>query len=58
MRVVIILLILIAVCWSLTRAFAKRGIKSLQTLFSALTLIFAVVCTYILFLSVIQGHSL
>ncbi|HEY3488011.1 MAG TPA: hypothetical protein VGL10_08090 [Gammaproteobacteria bacterium] len=59
MRVVLVLLVLIIGCVYLARfVFAKRGIKTLQTLFSVLALVLGIVCAYILFLSIIQGNSL
>jgi hypothetical protein len=58
MRVVLTLLVLIAFALLARFFFAKQGIKLLKTLFSVLALVLGVVCAYILFLSIIQGHSL
>jgi hypothetical protein len=58
MRVVLVLLVLIALSLLARFVFAKQGVKLLQTLFSILALVFGVICAYILFLSIIQGHSL
>jgi hypothetical protein len=58
MRVVLVLLALIALCLLARFVFSKQGIKFLKNLFSLLALMLGVVCAYILFLSIIQGHSL
>lgn len=58
MRVVLVLFVLIALALLARYVFAKQGIKLLQNLFSILALVLGVVCAYILFLSIIQGHSL
>ncbi len=58
MRVVLILFLLIAFCLLARFVFAKQGVKLLKNLFSVLTLVLGVLCAYILFLSIIQGHSL
>lgn len=58
MRVVLVLLALIALSLLARFVFAKQGVKLLQNLFSILALVLGIVCVYILFLSIIQGHSL
>jgi hypothetical protein len=58
MRVVLILLVLIAFCLLARFMFSKQGAMLLKNLFSILALVLGVVCAYILFISVIQGHSL
>jgi hypothetical protein len=58
MRTVLVLLALIALCLLARFVFAKQGVKLLKNLFSILALVLGVVCVYILFLSIIQGHSL
>lgn len=58
MRVVLVLLVLIALALLARFVFAKQGVKLLKNLFSALALVLGVVCAYILFLAIIQGHSL
>jgi hypothetical protein len=58
MRVVLVLLVLIAFCLLARFVFSRQGIKLLKNLFSILALVLGVVCVYILFLSIIQGHSL
>jgi predicted permease len=58
MRVVLVLFALIALALLARFVFAKQGARLLQTLFSILALVLGVICAYILFLSIIQGHSL
>jgi hypothetical protein len=58
MRVVLILIVLVALSLLARFVFAKQGVQLLKNLFSVLALVLGVVCAYILFLSVIQGHSL
>lgn len=58
MRVVLALLVLIALSLLARFAFAKQGAKFLQNLFSIVALVLGVICAYILFLAIIQGHSL
>jgi hypothetical protein len=58
MRVVLVLFVLIVFCLLARFLFAKQGIKLLKNLFSIVALVLGVVCAYILFLSIIQGHSL
>jgi hypothetical protein len=58
MRVVLVLLALIAFSLLARSAAAKQGVSLLKNFFSLLTLVLGVVCAYILFLAIIQGHSL
>ena len=58
MRVVLVLLVLIALSLLARFVFAKQGVTLLKNLFSAVALALGVIWAYILFLSVIQGHSL
>lgn len=58
MRVVLLLFVLIALALLARFVFAKQGVVILKNLFSVLALVLGVVCAYILFLSIIQGHSL
>jgi hypothetical protein len=58
MRVVLLLFVLIALCLLARFVFSRKGIALLKNLFSVLALVLGVICAYILFLSIIQGHSL
>jgi hypothetical protein len=58
MRVVLVLLVLITLALLARFVFAKQGVKVLEILCSVLALVFGVICAYIVFLAVIQGHSL
>ncbi|HEX5055980.1 MAG TPA: hypothetical protein VFX02_05735 [Gammaproteobacteria bacterium] len=58
MRVVLVLLVLIALSLLARYGFGKRGVTLLKNLFSTVALALGLIFAYILFLSVIQGHSL
>jgi hypothetical protein len=58
MHVVLLLFALISLCLLARFVFSRQGITLLKNLFSVLALVLGVICAYILFLSIIQGHSL